>query len=83
MRKFVDTYNAENEVQITQVNCGVSPRGGNAINGYIESNKKAETNLEAVNFDEYKYNGSGSWSGDWFNEQYIIWADDKENLLTR
>ena len=76
-------YNAENEVQITQVNCGVSPRGGNAINKYVTANEKAETNLEAVNFDEYKYNGSGSWPGDWFGKQYIIWADDKENLYQR
>lgn len=83
VEKFVAAYNQEfPQRPITQVNCGLSATG-KPTDKYIKQNLRAKKNLEAVNFNDYKYNGSGSWSGDWFRDQYIIWADDKENLYQR
>ena len=80
---FVSAYNQEfHKKPIRQVNCGLSGTG-KRTDKYVKQNLRAKKNLEAVNFDEYKYNGSGSWRGDWFRDQYIIWADDKENLYQR
>ena len=83
VEKFVAAYNQEfPQKPITQVNCGLSATG-KPTDKYIKQNLRAKKNLEAINFNDYKYNGSGSWSGDWFRDQYIIWADDKENLFQR
>jgi hypothetical protein len=76
VEKFVSVYNEENENNpIKIVTCGISPNW-DAVNDYIKANPKSEI-LKAPNFDDFKYNGSGSWSGDWHTSQHIIWQESK------
>ena len=80
---FTDQYNRENPNKpITLVQCGVSPRTGNTMNDYIKNNPKGPT-LQAVNFDRFRYVGSGSWSGDWFGNQYVLLDKTKEGKNER
>ena len=79
LEKFVETYNAENKKPITQVNTGVCPRPGNALSKLVIQNPKAETHLDAIDFNEYNYNNLGYWKPDWFGGQYVLWSSDKEN----
>ena len=73
---FVKEYNNENSNKpIKKVTCGVSPNW-TAINDYIKKNPRSEI-LKAPNFDDFKYAGSGSWSGDWHKEQYEIYNGGK------
>lgn len=74
VENFVKKYNHENKDNpINVVTCGVSPNWS-AINEYIKKHPKSSI-LEAPNFDDFKYVGSGSWSGDWHKEQYVIWKN--------
>jgi hypothetical protein len=77
VEKFVSVYNDENKNNpIKIVTCGLSPNW-NAVNDYIKANPKSEI-LKAPNFDDFKYNGSGSWRGDWHTSQHIIWQEGKK-----
>ncbi len=76
---FVKEYNIENSAKpIRKVTCGCSPNW-TAINDYIRENPKSEI-LKAPNFDDYKYAGSGSWSGDWHKEQYVLWEEEEDEF---
>ena len=83
LEKFIQIYNAENKTPITQVNTGVSPRPGNAISKIIIQNPKAETCLDAIDFNDYNYNNLGYWKPDWFGGQYVIWSADKEDIYAK
>lgn len=75
--KFVKAYNEENKSKpIKIVTSGLSPNW-DAINEFIKENPESEI-LKAPNFNDFKYNGSGSWSGDWHKKQHIIWDSQKE-----
>jgi hypothetical protein len=77
---FVKEYNQENPSQpIKKVTCGISPNW-DAINIFIRGNPKSEI-LKAPNFDDFKYNGSGSFAGDWHREQYEILKVEDKNVL--
>ena len=77
---FVKEYNQENPSQpIKKVTCGISPNW-NAINDFIRKYPKNKI-LKAPNFDDFKYNGSGSWAGDWHREQYEILKVGDEHVL--
>ena len=51
-----------------------------AINEFIKKNPKSEI-LKAPNFDDFKYAGSGSWSGDWHRQQYEILKVEDGHVL--
>lgn len=75
---FVTGYNKENKNNsINMVTCGISPNW-DTINDYIKENPKSEI-LKAPDLGQFKYAGSGSWSGDWHKEQYVIWEKDSKN----
>ncbi len=77
VKAFVKEYNAEfSEKPIRRVTCGCSPNWI-GINDFIRSNPESKI-LKAPDFDDFKYAGSGSWSGDWHREQYEIWNMEKE-----
>ena len=77
---FVKEYNQENPSRpIKKVTCGLSPNW-DAINDFIRKNPKSKM-LKAPNFDDFKYNGSGSWIGDWHYEQYEILKVEDEHVL--
>lgn len=77
---FVEEYNQENPSQpIKKVTCGISPNW-DAINAFIRKNPRSEI-LKAPNFNDFKYNGSGSWSGDWHRGQYEILKVEDEHVL--
>ncbi len=77
---FVKEYNQENPSQpIKKVTCGISPNW-DAINIFIRGNPQSEI-LKAPNFNDFKYNGSGSWPGDWHREQYEILKVEDEHVL--
>ncbi len=89
VKEFVKEYDKEESEKarkdsgyvakpIRIVTCGVSPnwsKGG--LNQYIEREKSHHT-LKAPNFNEYKYSGSGNWSGDWHGSQYVIYEREGE-----
>ena len=79
VRAFVEEYNKGNSQKpINVVTCGISPNW-RAINYFIEKNPRSEI-LKAPNFDDFNYAGSGSWSGDWHKNQYVIWQmEEMEN----
>ena len=71
VKAFVKEYNIENpNAPIKRVTCGCSPNW-KAINDFIIKHPKSEI-LTAPDFDDFKYAGSGSWSGDWHEQQYEI-----------
>ena len=72
----IEEYNKTTKVPITKLNCGISPNW-TAVNEYIKKNPQSSI-LKAPNFDDFKYAGSGTWSGDWHKGQWTIWED--ENL---
>ena len=81
---FVKQYNKENvDKPIKIVTCGLSPNW-RALNEYIQKNPESIL-LDAPNFNDFKYIGTGSWKGDWFKSQYIIWCsdDDLKNQLIK
>ena len=71
----IEEYNKTALVPITKLNCGISPNW-TAVNENIKKNPQSSI-LKAPNFDDFKYTGSGSWSGDWHNAQWTIWEDDE------
>lgn len=71
---FVAKYNKKFSKPIRQVNCGLSPNWV-AVNDFIKQNPEDKI-LEAPNFDDFKYAGSGTWSGDWHDEQYVLWQEN-------
>ena len=74
---FVRQYNSENpEKPIKVVTSGISPNW-QAINDFIRQNPSSQI-LKAIDFNDYKYAGSGSWAGDWQKEQYVIWKESEE-----
>lgn len=78
VEKFASVYNKENPNKpIRKITSGLSPNW-EAINNFIQKHPKSEI-LKAPNLDDFKYAGSGSWSGDWHNEQYTIW-ENKNNV---
>ena len=77
---FVKEYNQENPAKpINKVTSGISPNW-DAINEFIKKNPKSEI-LKAPNFDDFKYAGSGSWSGDWHRQQYEILKVEDGHVL--
>ena len=71
VKAFVKEYNIENpNAPIKRVTCGCSPNW-QAINDFIIKHPKSEI-LTAPDFDDFKYAGSGSWLGDWHEQQYEI-----------
>ena len=71
VKAFAKEYNIENpNAPIKRVTCGCSPNW-KAINDFIIKHPKSEI-LTAPDFDDFKYAGSGSWSGDWHEQQYEI-----------
>lgn len=71
VKAFVKEYNIENpNAPIKRVTCGCSPNW-QAINDFIKKHPQSEI-LTAPDFDDFKYAGSGSWSGDWHEQQYEI-----------
>ncbi len=77
---FVKEYNQENPAKpIKKVTSGVSPNWA-AINEFIKKNPQSEI-LKAPNFDNFKYAGSGSWSGDWHHQQYEILKVEDGHVL--
>jgi len=77
VKAFVTQYNKENENNpINIVTCGISPNW-TAINDYIRKNPESEI-LKAPDFNDFKYAGSGYWSGDWHKEQYVIWDNNSK-----
>ncbi len=75
---FVKAYNKQYpDKPIKKVTCGCSPNWL-ALNDFIEQNPQSKI-LKAPDFDDFKYAGSGSWSGDWHNSQYTIWSEDNQN----
>jgi len=74
---FVEKYNSKNaDKPIRIVTCGTSPNW-EALNSYIRANPESEI-LKAPNFDDFKYAGSGTWSGDWHSHQYILWQEHQK-----
>lgn len=71
---FVAKYNEEFIKPIRRVHCGLSPNWV-AVNDFIRENPKGKT-LEAPDFNDFKYAGSGSWAGDWHKEQYVLWQEN-------
>ena len=70
-------YNSKNaDKPIRIVTCGTSPNW-EALNSYIRANPESEI-LKAPNFDDFKYAGSGTWSGDWHSHQYILWQEHQK-----
>lgn len=77
---FVKQYNQENPTKtIKKVTSGISPNW-DALNEFIKKNPKSEI-LKAPNFDDFKYAGSGSWSGDWHRQQYEILKVEDGHVL--
>jgi len=77
---FVKEYNQENPAKpIKKVTSGISPNW-DAINEFIKKNPQSEI-LKAPNFDDFKYAGSGSWSGDWHRQQYEILKVEDGHVL--
>ena len=77
---FVKEYNQENPAKpINKVTSGISPNW-DALNEFIKKNPKSEI-LKAPNFDDFKYAGSGSWSGDWHRQQYEILKVEDGHVL--
>ena len=72
----IEEYNKSAKVPVTKINSGTSPNW-TAVNEYIRANPQSSI-LQAPDFDDFKYAGSGSWSGDWHNEQYTIWEADEQ-----
>jgi hypothetical protein len=76
---FAKQYNAEAKesgtAPIKMVTCGRSPNW-TAINDFIDQNPQSKI-LEAPDFSDYKYAGSGMWPGDWHNSQRILWQNGK------
>lgn len=68
----IEVYNENTEKKIEFINSGIS-LNWEGVNNYIMKNPKS-TIMQAPNFDNYKYAGSGSWSGDWHKSQYTIWS---------
>ena len=71
----IEVYNENTEKKIEFINSGISPNW-EGVNNYITKNPES-TIMKAPNFDNYKYVGSGSWSGDWHKSQYTIWSRNK------
>ena len=71
----IEEYNKTTKVPITKLNCGISPNW-TAVNEYIKKNPQSSI-LKAPNFDDFKYAGSGTWSGDWHKGQWTIWEDNE------
>ena len=71
----IEEYNKTAKVPVDKINCGISPNWS-AVNEYIEANPQSSI-LSAPNFDDFKYAGSGSWSGDWHRNQFTIWTRDE------
>ena len=79
---FVRQYNKENpDKPINIVTSGTSPNWS-ALNDFIRENPKSSI-LKAPNFDDFKYAGSGSWSGDWHKEQYVVWENKDKGINKR
>jgi len=74
--EFVSKYNESNkENPIKQINVGMHL---NDLQKQIEkNNEKSPIILKGLDFKDF----GGSWSGDWKNEQYVLWSekDSKRN----
>ncbi len=71
----IEEYNKTATLPVSKINCGISPNW-NAVNKYVETNPQSPI-LQAPDFDDFKYVGSGSWTGDWHRSQYTIWTLDE------
>lgn len=73
---FVQRYNEENEIKLTQINVGM---GRNDLEDIIESNDKEGKILKVINFASYASGNSigAIYEGDWFSKQYIMWKKSK------
>lgn len=71
----IEEYNKTATLPVSKINCGISPNW-KAVNKYVEANPQSPI-LQAPDFDDFNYVGSGSWSGDWHRSQYTIWTLDE------
>ncbi len=71
----IEEYNKNATLPVSKINCGISPNW-KAVNKYVEANPQSPI-LQAPDFDDFNYVGSGSWSGDWHRSQYTIWTLDE------
>ena len=72
----IEEYNKTALIPITKLNCGISTNW-TAVNEYIKKNPESSI-FKAPDFDDFKYAGSGTLSGDWHKGQWTIW--EYENL---
>ena len=71
----IEEYNKTATLPVSKINCGISPNW-KSVNKYVEANPQSPI-LQAPDFDDFNYVGSGSWSGDWHRSQYTIWTLDE------
>ena len=71
----IEEYNKTAKIPIIKLNCGISPNW-TAVNKFIKENPQSSI-LKAPDFDDFKYAGSGSCSGDWHKGQWTIWEDNE------